>query len=233
MDQAFAMAQCRPDMDAASCRSCITKASKELTTICSNTKEAIGGYEEENNYCMLRYANRSIFNHMENAPYFFVYNPTNYTGDEVAFKQARDNLLDKLIIPAAAGNSRNKSASGEVIKSSNLTVYAYVQCTPDLTEAECSDCLGNATSRLPQCCDINPDGRVIYPSCNFRYAINPILTQKPSLTPQAPATNAPPAAVAPSDAPSTGKGTSRNVNTNIICVSVAALAILLISSIYT
>ncbi|KAM7265428.1 hypothetical protein ACFE04_003111 [Oxalis oulophora] len=211
-NKVYAMAQCRPDMDAASCRNCIRNATEELTKYCTNTKEAIGGYEYVKNYCMLRYANRGIFNLMENAPYFFVFSTINITNNLSEFKLGRKKLLDRLIGPAAEGDSHNKSASGEE-PASDMTIYAYVQCTPDITKGECDDCLQNATGRLSQCCDNYSGGRVIYPSCNFRYEINPILTTDTTTNPETP--------------PAPGKRKLRDIII-IVSVSVATLAILII-----
>ncbi|KAJ6893266.1 hypothetical protein NC652_027326 [Populus alba x Populus x berolinensis] len=92
--------------------------------------------------CMVRYTNRSIFNRMEKGPYFWVYDDRVNVSDVVGFNQSRMTLLGRLIDQAAAGDSRYK------------------------------DCLYNASGLIPQCCDARKGGRVIYPSCNFRYEID-------------------------------------------------------------
>ncbi|KAB5533886.1 hypothetical protein DKX38_016972 [Salix brachista] len=88
---------------------------------------------------MVRYTNRSIFDRMEQGPYFWVYDVRFNVSDVVGFNQSLMTLLGRLSNQAAAGDSRYK------------------------------DCLYNASGLIPQCCNARPGGRVIYPSCNFRY----------------------------------------------------------------
>ena len=45
-----------------------------------------------------------------------------------------------------------------------------MQCTPDLSELSCSNCLEGATNEIPTC-DSRKGGRVVKPSCNLRYEI--------------------------------------------------------------
>lgn len=70
---------------------------------------------------------------------------------------------------AAAGNSTRKYASGEVDGPDFRTLFGLVQCTPDLSELECSDCLVNMIRLIPECCDGKKGGRVLCPSCNIRF----------------------------------------------------------------
>lgn len=65
-DKVYANGLCRPDITPESCRGCLKNASESLTTLCPNSKEAIGGLDN----CILRYTNRSIFGVMEEGPAF-------------------------------------------------------------------------------------------------------------------------------------------------------------------
>ena len=122
---------------------------------------------------MVRYANRSIFDRMEQGPYFWVYDVRSNVSDVVGFNQSRMTLLGRLSDQAAAGDSRYKYALGEIADDRNFRkIYALVQCTPDLSSSACRDCLYNASGLIPQCCNARQGGRVIYPSCNFRYEID-------------------------------------------------------------
>jgi len=62
-----------------------------------------------------------------------------------------------------------KYASVNATGPDSQAVYASVQCAPDLTVAECNDCLGGAISELPKCCSSRSGGVVIKFRCNFRY----------------------------------------------------------------
>ncbi|KAB5533891.1 hypothetical protein DKX38_016977 [Salix brachista] len=162
----IALALCRPDIRPDDCRSCIRNASDSLVRNCPNFVEAIGGLDN----CMVRYTNRSIFDRMEQGPYFWVYDVRFNVSDVVGFNQSLMTLLGRLSNQAAAGDSRYKYAMDEIADDRNFRkIYALVQCTPDLSVSACRDCLYNASGLIPQCCNARPGGRVIYPSCNFRY----------------------------------------------------------------
>lgn len=179
-DKVYAIALCRPDMEPSSCRDCINVARKNLTSLCPNKVTAIGGYDDRGyNNCMLRYANYDIFGLMENAPYFFVYAVSNITENLIEFNQTRQRLLERLFSEAAARPSPNKYATGKEAVSDIVTMYALVQCTPDLSEADCKECLHDTTKLMSKCCDRRQGGRVINPSCSFRYETNKFF--KPSI----------------------------------------------------
>ena len=111
------------------CIGCINNATAELRNLCSNQKEAIIWYDN----CMFRYTNRSIFGVVENDPSFYMWNVNNVT-DVDAFNQSLGTLLDSLRNSTSSGTSLRKFATGSADASAFQTVYALVQCTPDLTQ---------------------------------------------------------------------------------------------------
>ncbi|GLU22955.1 hypothetical protein SLE2022_389910 [Rubroshorea leprosula] len=159
-----AIALCRGDVGAEICRSCITNSTKELKKECPTQKEAIVWHDE----CMLRYSNRSIFGKMLTEPNGCMANTEN-ASDTNQFYQVVTTLLDDLRSRAASGGTRRKFAIGHGNVSHSVTVYALVQCTPDLSKAECSNCLSNVTALVPKCSPGKKGGRILTPSCNFRY----------------------------------------------------------------
>ncbi|KAJ4703257.1 Receptor-like protein kinase [Melia azedarach] len=171
-DRVYATALCRPDMEPDSCRDCIALARMQILSICSNSVMGIVGYGDRGyNSCMLRHANYDIFGLMESAPYFFVYAISNLSQDIVGvFNQTRGRLLSRLINEAAS--SPNKYAAGEEAYSTIGSIYGLVQCMPDLSETDCMRCLNDTTKLMSQCCDSRQGGRVINPSCSFRYETN-------------------------------------------------------------
>jgi len=119
---------------------------------------------------MLRYSNRSIFDNMEDSPTFYMSNTNNVT--EVGqFNQVLGNLMRKLKEIAASSDSRRKFATDNAtdVNLNFQTIYGLVQCTPDLSEQDCNDCLERAISEIPTCCNNKIGGRVVKPSCNIRY----------------------------------------------------------------
>ncbi|KAH7569088.1 hypothetical protein JRO89_XS06G0103300 [Xanthoceras sorbifolium] len=169
-DKAYAFGLCRPDMEPDTCRNCINEASNNITSNCSKYRIAIVGFDDRGyNNCMLRYADYDIFGVMESAPYFFVHSEINITENLVEFNQTRNRLLERLISAAAARGSPHKYAVGEEPVKNILSLYALVQCNPYLSEDDCIRCLNDTTKLIPECCDKREGGRVITPSCNFRY----------------------------------------------------------------
>lgn len=165
-DKVNAIALCRGDVKLDDCRSCINDSRHELTQLCPNQMEAVGWYDN----CMLRYSNRSIFSKREVFPRFWKRNNNNISSvDE--FNQALRTVLDSLKNKAKSGGSLRKFAIGNTSAPDFKTLYALVQCTPDLTELQCNDCLDTITGTIPNCCDGKEGGRVVAPSCNFRYEI--------------------------------------------------------------
>ena len=203
-DTVYSIALCRPDISPDVCRVCLRNASDFLVRLCPNFVEAIGGLDN----CMVRYTNRSIFNRMEKGPYFWVYDDRVNVSDVVGFNQSRMTLLGRLIDQAAAGDSRYKYAMDQIDVPKNFQkIYALVQCTPDLSASECRDCLYNASGLIPQCCDARQGGRVIYPSCNFRYEIDRFYVPPTNSIPP------PPDSTSNNTVPSPPASTSRGMGT--------------------
>ncbi|KAK3188117.1 hypothetical protein Dsin_027678 [Dipteronia sinensis] len=166
-DTVNVMVLCRGDVTPDICQSCVKNSTQELPKLCPNQKESFIWYDE----CMLRYSNRYFFGNMEFGPYFYAYSLKNITNVK-QFSDELDDLLDDLKDKADSGGSLRKFATGNATVTNSQTIYALAQCTPDLSEDQCSDCLSKATDLLPKCCQGRQGGRVVSPSCNFRYEID-------------------------------------------------------------
>ncbi|XVE87857.1 hypothetical protein DITRI_Ditri19aG0021900 [Diplodiscus trichospermus] len=230
IDRVNSIALCRGDVNSGDCIGCINNASAVLRDLCPNQKEAIIWYDN----CMFRYTNRSIYGVVENDPSFYMWNNNNVTAVG-AFNQSLATLTDSLRNNASSGTSQRKFATGSAEVTAFQTVHALVQCTPDLTQIECNSCLSDAIDFIPECCDGKQGGRVIGPSCNFRFEIYRFynLTSTDTLSPSAP----PPAQASPVSPPpsngttsTTGKKTNSSRTIIIITVPAVAFAALLIFS---
>lgn len=76
------------------------------------------------------------------------------------------------VIPRAVtgGHSRKFAVAKAPLKGMEWQMlHTLAQCTPDLTDAECNECLTKANESLPQ---EKREGRVLTPSCNIRYDVN-------------------------------------------------------------
>lgn len=167
-DQVYAIGLCRGDVKAEDCRSCLNNSRYALTRLCPNQKEAIGWYDN----CMLRYSNSSMYGVMATTPAFYMRNPKNISSSGMdGFNQELRKLLESVRSEAAAGGSLRKFAYGNATAPTFQTIFAIAQCTPEISEQACSDCLVGAFGEIPQCCPEKVGGRVVRPSCNFRFEV--------------------------------------------------------------
>ena len=164
-DKVYAIGLCRGDVNPYKCRSCLYNTTNLLTQQCPNQKEAM----KQDEYCILRYSFRNIFGIMEDLPFYYQYNVNNQSGNLDTYNQDLRTLLDGLRNQAAAGGSLRKFAEAKSTGINFETQYALVQCTPDLSQTDCSDCLLSAFGQIPFCCDGKIGAIIFTPSCNFRY----------------------------------------------------------------
>ncbi|KAK9681692.1 hypothetical protein RND81_10G020700 [Saponaria officinalis] len=217
VDQVNGIAFCRGDVSSSVCDTCLSTAAKGIRESCPNQKEAIIWLNE----CMVRYSNRSIFGSLEMVPRTFNYNFNNVS-DPTRFNAKLSTLLSSLQTEAARGNSEIKFADGSTKMGDFETIYALVQCTPDLSLIDCSDCIEIAINTIPHCCEARQGAFIWYPSCTLRYEIYPFYhvnvsnssVVRPPLPP--PETN--------NTSGNTGKGSDR---TKIVLVVVDVVVVVL------
>ncbi|KAL9317363.1 hypothetical protein ACSQ67_013880 [Phaseolus vulgaris] len=165
-DRVYATGLCRGDVSPHTCLTCLHNSSSLLLKYCPHQKEAVGGYD----LCMLHYADHSLLGYQDSSFGFYFWWETNVT-DWNQYSYVLNNLLSKLREKAATTDSypRSKFAAGNATAPSYETIYAVVQCSPELTVAECNDCLGGAFSEISKYCNNRSGGGVVKLSCNFRY----------------------------------------------------------------
>ncbi|XP_010533171.1 PREDICTED: cysteine-rich receptor-like protein kinase 26 [Tarenaya hassleriana] len=156
---------CRGEVAPVDCLACVSAAGEEITRRCPNQKEAIIWYDS----CMVRYTNRTILNVMEMRPAFYMANGNNFTGDLEGIEMALRGLLEGLRDRAGEGGVRKKFAADRFNAPSLPTLYGMVQCSPDLSEQDCSSCLTRSFGDIPACCDRRIGCRLHTPTCFFRY----------------------------------------------------------------
>ena len=176
--EANAIGLCRGDVGPSDCQTCLNNTITLLIENCPTQIETIGWYDE----CMFRYSDRSIFGVMEPSPAVFS-SRTRNASDPKRFTQAARNLLEQLTSEAAAGDSRLKFAAGDAEIPNYWPIYGAVQCTPDLSANDCTNCLLGAIDQIRDCCDGKMGGRVGRPSCNIRFDIDPFIQNRPESAP--------------------------------------------------
>ncbi|KAG2297632.1 hypothetical protein Bca52824_044301 [Brassica carinata] len=106
------------------------------------------------NVCF-RYSDKPIFGTLQTSPVL-----------EAPNIQLQSELLNRLRQSAAAGGSKRKYAQGDSPASSPYTTFfAAVQCTPDLSEKDCNDCLNYGFRNAPK---ERVGIRWFCPSCSFQ-----------------------------------------------------------------
>ncbi|KAL8136721.1 hypothetical protein V2J09_002722 [Rumex salicifolius] len=70
-----------------------------------------------------------------------------------------------------AGNSTLKFAMNKANVSTSQTIYAFTQCSPDLSNSDCYNCLSHTISYLPVCCHSYQVVRFFRPGCNLRFGV--------------------------------------------------------------
>ncbi|RZB43822.1 Cysteine-rich receptor-like protein kinase 26 isoform B [Glycine soja] len=232
-DKVYAIGFCRGDVNLDKCRSCLEKSAVLLRERCPGQKEGIGWFDE----CMLRYTNHSIFGVMVTQPNNILCNTKNATKDPrsaTGFDQVVHNLLNKLrnrtttVADPESDSSRSRKffAEGNApVQSSNVTIHALIQCTPDISSQNCTRCLEYAMTNISSYCDGKTGGRYLGPSCSVRYEIYPFF--EPIVH------HAPPPQPATQVTTTTGKEKSNPSRTIIaIVVPVVAVVVLLVAFTY-
>lgn len=183
-DTAYAIALCRGDTNASLCVNCLNNATVRLRQDCPNQKDAAMYYDT----CMVKYSDNIILGKTA-AKNIIPHASLLNASDPAGFNQDLRKLLANLTAEAAGGGLL-KYATGTVTRSSDPpATYALVQCTPDLTNQQCSECLGDAVSQLAKYFG-STGMRVLLPLCNLRFEsfrfYNDVVVRPPSPPPPPP-----------------------------------------------
>ncbi|KAJ9154143.1 hypothetical protein P3X46_027510 [Hevea brasiliensis] len=221
-DKVYALSLCRGDLSSDKCYHCINSTIHGIKEQCPNQKEGIMWGEATT--CMVRYSNRNIFSRMESSPSECVSNPNNLTGNYSQFNETLYDLMGKLITQASSGSSGLKFATG-----SSDEVFGLVQCTPDLSKADCSICLHGA---MREGCGVGKGGgRTLRPSCTLWFETFKFYDSNTFDSPQLPPTptvNSPPVAANFSPPPQTRTKGNKSTSQIVTKITVPIVVILVI-----
>ncbi|GLT30985.1 hypothetical protein SLA2020_436770 [Shorea laevis] len=219
-NKVYVQALCRGDYVTNDCFKCINSSIQDIITQCPNQTEAIILGD-----CMIHYANRSFFGSLGLSPTFPYSNTGNLSVNLTLFDQIWENLLVGLVRNASAGTSGPKFATGETKLPPFQTIYALVQCTPDLSQSDCDSCLGQAASDYQNCCHGKQGGGVLKPSCFFRWDLYLFYTPLPPPPSSPPPVSGSPPLASNSNNTSTAKENRRISTQTVIIVVVVASTI--------
>ncbi|XP_011007911.1 PREDICTED: cysteine-rich receptor-like protein kinase 25 [Populus euphratica] len=163
-DQVYGLFLCRGDVSVEVCQECVNLARNDVVQRCPIQKEAIIWYDQ----CFLRYSNSNIFSSLSQTPALYKFNTPYITVDVEFNKLLVNTISDAVHVAASAPSGKKKSATKKEIYTRLESLYILVQCTPDLSKNDCNQCLLLAKLSISICCN-NNRGRILFPSCNFRY----------------------------------------------------------------
>nr|CAB3461101.1 unnamed protein product [Digitaria exilis] len=167
-EQAYGLAQCRADVvNTSACGACLDGSAQDVAASkCAGQKRATLVYDD----CLLRFSNESFVGTVDytSGPVALV-NTQNATQAELFMAQL-GSLMHNLTTKAAYGSPR-MFAVGSAAVTPFASIYGMAQCTRDLGDDDCSSCLLNAVTTIPNCCSGKIGGQVIYPSCSIRFEI--------------------------------------------------------------
>ncbi|GMG98661.1 hypothetical protein Nepgr_000501 [Nepenthes gracilis] len=166
-NQAYGLAQCRADISFADCQTCVAQARDNIGNFCPYNKGGIIWYD----YCLLKFLDQNFFHQIDNQNKFYQSN-SNEVSDPTTFDENVKELLSQLSQQASV--HPKLFATGETDFNQSTKIYGLAQCTRDLTNPDCEQCLQEAINDLPSCCGGKQAGSVFTGSCNVRYAINPL-----------------------------------------------------------
>ncbi|XP_050288730.1 cysteine-rich receptor-like protein kinase 15 isoform X2 [Quercus robur] len=167
-NKVYGEALCRGDINSTACKTCIETANKEILQ-CKNEEVVI--YLE---LCQVRYSYQqfSIMVYAGKYPDRNKREKTISNEDPVHFNKVFKHLMNVLSNEAALNPSNKRMfATGEIQFSKNRTIYGLVQCTRDISDVICYNCLESAIGDLKACCYSREGGIVVSRNCNVRYQL--------------------------------------------------------------
>ncbi|CAK7350917.1 unnamed protein product [Dovyalis caffra] len=182
-DTVYGLVLCMTDPSAQTCSRCVNSTIQGLLEECPNQKEAIswGGDPVP---CIVRYANRYFLGSLELSPGAAGYNiETNWR----QFGQIWSILTTDIVTRASIGSSsRLKFAAETADLTSTQKIYVFMQCTPDISQSNCSDCLQESVAFYKNCCYGHQGGYVNRPNCVLRWDLYPFYNLFPEVSSPSP-----------------------------------------------
>ncbi|KAL8468874.1 hypothetical protein ACS0TY_031907 [Phlomoides rotata] len=148
------------------CQTCIRESlPQNIRRLCDHKYEAVVWDE----YCLFHYSTQNIFGQLNVTVNIPLYNKKNISDPET-FRSVVNKTLHDLTKLAAFNSSYEMHSSGSTSFTGNTTLYAFVQCSQDLSPSNCSTCLESAIENiLPYY--FSRGGRLLSSSCFLRYEL--------------------------------------------------------------
>ncbi|CAD5327603.1 unnamed protein product [Arabidopsis thaliana] len=239
-NRVFIIGMCIPGTKPETCSDCIKGASDKISESCPNKTDAYTWPD----CCMVRYSNISFSGSLVMEPSETLYH-TGDIEDTGTNLTMFDRIWEELMlraITAASVSSSNGSSFGQKYFAAEVaplttfqTMYAMMQCTPDVSSKDCEFCLKTSVGDYESCCRGKQGGAVIRPSCFVRWDLYPYAgafenvtfpPPPPQSLPQPPLSLTPPPV---SDQANTTIKDGKSFSTGIIVAIVVPIIVILVS----
>ncbi|XP_022550412.2 cysteine-rich receptor-like protein kinase 11 [Brassica napus] len=173
-DRIYALAMCIPDTETEDCSNCVKTTSDGLIKTCPNSTEAFHWSGGEKTLCFVRYSTRSFIGSPDMDPRQILPNATDIRSNLTDFDGIWQDLMLRMVESAS---SKYYEAETTPLTSTSsrdtMTIYTIMQCTSDVSNAECNTCLRNSVGDYQNCCRGKQGGLVTRPNCVFRWEFYP------------------------------------------------------------
>ncbi|XP_006396893.2 putative cysteine-rich receptor-like protein kinase 33 [Eutrema salsugineum] len=172
------MAMCIDGSEPKACSDCINVAARQLINICSNHTEAYT-WTPHLTLCFARYSNRSLSETLLMHPRYAEYSngAIKSNPDEIGdiWDESVNGMISEALLKNTSFSNRKFYSAGRISLPKFQTVYAFVQCTPELSSLDCGKCLRDSLGDYNKDANVRgkQEGIIAYPSCFFRWDLYP------------------------------------------------------------
>ncbi|RDX90532.1 Cysteine-rich receptor-like protein kinase 25, partial [Mucuna pruriens] len=158
----YGLYNCRADVVGYFCQFCVSTAAREAPQRCPNRVSAMVWYD----YCILRYSNESFFGTVLTNPTWQILGTKNISHmDEI---QKSEDFVTSLIKKATVETNQLYYMDAFNLSSTQRR-YAMVQCSRDLTNEGCNECLEAMLAQVLKCCGQKIGWFIWSGTCFIRY----------------------------------------------------------------
>ena len=163
-NQIYSLYQCRGDVNLTTCHTCVKATPQEIQDLCQHNKSAVIWFKD----CMLRYSNEDFFGIPETYTLYWMWD-NNCTESCPRVGTGAVALINELVEKASHSESMFKMDERVAPVNSSWNTYGLVQCTRDISNISCKNCLVKLLKNIEQCCQEMLQWRIMSPSCQLRY----------------------------------------------------------------
>ncbi|KAL2971733.1 hypothetical protein AAZX31_15G212800 [Glycine max] len=142
----YGLYDCRGDVVGYFCQFCVSTAAREILQRCPNRVSAFIWYD----FCMLKYSNENFFGNVTVDPSWHVVGTKDVSSAEEI--QKGEDFMRSLIRKATLVTNQLYYMGGFNLSSSQRR-YGLVQCSRDLTNEGCRQCLETMLAQISKCCE--------------------------------------------------------------------------------